>query len=108
MIGPSDGYAYTKIELEAIWDIPTPNVAENYSHPYAFHLKAATMFTISVTGYSDHAAAELIARAAIAEYQDPDTFDDPPWPCTIDHSLEAELEADGWIHGDPDTYLGGS
>lgn len=82
--GPMDGYAYTPIELEAIWslEIEPEDVVRVYENPFAFHRHAATM-PINTQKIKDRWATHLIEKAAVAEICNPEPHDPPTWPCTI-------------------------
>lgn len=112
---PDNGAFFTTIELQAIWDIEVPfeTVMAAREPMRQYHLGAQTYWPkFTAGGINDELAVSMIDRATLADH-DARTMlsfsilaepEPPQWPCLLDHSHEAEFEADGWIHGDPDTY----
>lgn len=69
---PDDGWAYSKIELAAIWEIAVDpeHIAEGRVKIFAFHEHMAA------DGHEDHqAAADLMLRDSLAQLQDPEPTD---------------------------------
>jgi hypothetical protein len=117
---PIDGYAYNRIELNHIYNLPVD-------------LTSATTYRWNLVRFheycSDTASADLIRRALRSDVLDGTNEEPPPppWPCEpADHSKNTDydelaredferrasllhdhydlLEGDGWIHGDPNDY----
>lgn len=71
---PDNGWAYSPIELtawakfEANWQ----EVLHDLAKPYDFHAACAKQNMPPILGISDKRAMEIIARAIIAERDDPD------------------------------------
>lgn len=88
---PDDGYAYTPIELEAIWAIPVSgtDVVLAYENPWQFHRHAAALPNNPEAGL-DRGAVWLIERASMAERFDPD----PLAPHALITQAEVEAAAD--------------
>lgn len=65
---PDDGWAYTPIELEALWAIPVDveAIANDRTNVFAFH-----EYLASDGHAADKDAADLILRDSLAQYEDP-------------------------------------
>ena len=83
-MAPMNGWAYTPIELNAIWEMPldTTQIIEGRTATYEFHYHASTL-PINPQKKKDRWAVEIIIRATIAEVENRPTPEPPEWPCTI-------------------------
>lgn len=82
-MAPMNGWAYTPIELEAIWAIEVEplTVIKAYEPFYEFHLRSSALEK-NPWKNKDHDAAELLMKAALAETVN--RMSPPPvWPCLI-------------------------
>lgn len=84
-MAPMNGWAYTPIELEAIWAIPVDHITviNAYEPFFEFHLRASTL-AANPWKDKDRAASKMIERAAMAETVNA-TTPPPVWPCPEHH-----------------------
>lgn len=87
MKGPMNGWAYTPIELEAIWEMPLDinDVIEARTPIYEFHFKASAMRK-NPQRKQDTAAYQAIVRDTLAQVDNRTLPEPPPWPCTIHYN----------------------
>lgn len=69
-VNPDDGYAYSKVELAGLWELPVrvETVIHQRENRFAFFTHCAAKFGQDL----DKALANMIARATIAEVMDPE------------------------------------
>lgn len=81
---PANGWAYTPIELEAIWAMPVElkTITDGLQFAFDFHHHAA-MFPNNIMREKDKEAEETIIRAILAEDANPYPAEPDPWPCPI-------------------------
>lgn len=88
-VKPENGWAYSPIELEAIWEknIEARLIAETLENVHEFHLRTAKLKSNAQRDL-DRRAAKLIQRAVVAEaVNNPPKFmvnsvlDEFSWPC---------------------------
>lgn len=75
-VNPDDGYAYSKIELAGLWELPVriDTIVLQREKRFAFFLHCATKFADK----ADQAIADLIARATVAEAIDNNPIEPEP------------------------------
>lgn len=108
---PDNHHMYSPIELGAIWELEIPDdaPAAQYAKDILIHKAIAAQPLENIwhpNGIDDKRAADMMTDAALSEIMNNEPEEPLAWPCVLDHSVtHEELEAEGWIHGDPDEYI---
>jgi len=104
--GPEDGWAYSKIELNAIWaiEVPTTAIVSGYEQAFQFHRHAGALPN-NPQQDRDRWAANVIARAAISEYnpgigpEDLEAMVEAVTaPSLISSGRDYGCDVEGWLH----------
>lgn len=105
MNGPSDGYAYNRIELTAIWNIevPTTAIMAAYERAFQFHRHASVLPNNPEAG-RDKWAVNRIVRAILAEMHpgltDETDHDDVTMIVEAIMPDGSTCDLDNWVHVD--------